>query len=180
MAGDSIDFAALRQSTLPGLLLERARTRPHRVAFHAKELGIYRETTWQQFADRVGAVALGLAAEFRGARGETVAIIGNPCPEWTITDLATQSLGAITYGAYPTSSPSEVRYLLQHGGAVLVVVEDQEHLDMELVADLADSVVVLDFGQRIAEGAPSAVLSDPRVAVAYLGRALTQEKGSPS
>jgi len=41
-------------------------------------------------------------------------------------------LGAITYGIYPTSAPGEVRHLLQHGGAALIVVEDQEHLDNTL------------------------------------------------
>ena len=44
-----------------------------------------------------------------------------------------------------------------------------EH-DMELVADLADVMTVLDFGQKLAEGAPDSVLRDPRVALAYLGR----------
>lgn len=129
-----MDFDALRAATLPGLLVERARTRPTRVAFRAKELGIYRETTWAQMADRVAAVALALSGEFGIARGETVAILGNPCPEWTIADLASQALGAVTYGIYPTSAPGEIGYLLQHGGASLVVAEDQEHLDKTLVA----------------------------------------------
>jgi long-chain acyl-CoA synthetase len=127
-----MNFEALRASTLPGLLVERARTRPDRVAFRAKELGIWRETTWRELADRVGALACGLAREYRIAAGETVAIIGNPCPEWTIADLAAQALGAITYGIYPTSAPGEVRHLLQHGGASLIVAEDQEHLDKTL------------------------------------------------
>ncbi len=52
-----------------------------------------------------------------------------------------------------------------------------EH-DMELVADLADTVSVLDFGQKIAEGPPDQVLSDPRVAEVYLGRPFTRGKES--
>jgi branched-chain amino acid transport system ATP-binding protein len=52
-----------------------------------------------------------------------------------------------------------------------------EH-DMELVGDLADTVTVLDFGERIAEGPPHVVLRDPRVAEAYLGRAASPEKGA--
>ena len=127
-----MDFSRLRASTIPGLLVERARARPARVAFRAKQLGVYRETTWAALAARVAAVAQGLAARFGVGRGSTVAILGDPCPEWTIADLAAQALGAVTYGIYPTSAPGEVRYLLEHGGACVVIVEDQEHLDKTL------------------------------------------------
>jgi branched-chain amino acid transport system ATP-binding protein len=51
-----------------------------------------------------------------------------------------------------------------------------EH-DMELVADLADAVTVLDFGQTIAAGPPGQALRDSRVAEAYLGRAYTRKRG---
>ena len=127
-----MNFSALRASTLPGLLVDQTQTRPDRVAYRSKELGVWRETRWRQYAERVAAVAVGFAREYRVAGGETVAIIGNPCPEWAIADLAAQALGAITYGIYPTSAPGEVRHLLQHGGASLVVAEDQEHLDKTL------------------------------------------------
>ena len=47
-----------------------------------------------------------------------------------------------------------------------------EH-DMQMVADLADRIHVLDYGRTLAEGPPEAVLKHPAVIEAYLGRAGT-------
>jgi len=114
--------------TFPQYLLQHAQQTPNKIALRLRDYGIWQAVTWRQYYEHVKFFALGLVS--LGLQpDETIAIIGDNRPEWVMTELAAQSVGAKSIGIYQDSVVNEMIYIFNHADVSFIVVEDQEQVD---------------------------------------------------
>ena len=81
--------------------------------------------TYRQLWDWVTALSLGLH-DLGVSDGDSVAILARTRPEWTVSDLASLALGAVTCPIYPQSEPGQAAFVINNVGAKVVVVENTQ------------------------------------------------------
>src|SRR5439155_27378783 len=96
-----------------------------------EDFGLYQEVTWRKYREEVEAFALGLMSLGVKPR-DRIAIMGDPCFEYFVADIAGLAVSAITYGIYTTCSANEVRHQLENAEAKIFIAENQEYVDKVL------------------------------------------------
>ena len=98
--------------TLPNLFFQKALENSDKPFLWAKEEGEWKSLSWQQTEIKVKQVAAGL--KYHGiVPGDKVIIVSENRPECVISDLAINTLNAITVPAYTTNTEDDHRYIIE-------------------------------------------------------------------
>ena len=112
--------AALDAPTLCHAFQATAAERPDEVAL--RNPGDQTVITWREYAQRVEAIAAGLA-RLGVERGDSVAVMLLNRPEFHLVDTAVLHLGATPFSVYNTSTPEQVAHQFRNSRCRVVVTE---------------------------------------------------------
>jgi len=168
-----------RKKTVNEIILWRMSLATKDVAYHAETPdGGYRPVYYAESRRTM----LGLAAALRARgleRGDRVAIQADVRHEWATFDFANIMSGLVTVGIYPTCTPDQVRYILDHSETRWLVIEAGKYL--EPLVDVLNACERLELVVSMEDDAVApAGLTAPMVALSELfeeGGALLDEHG---
>ena len=117
--------------------------------------GGWTSRTYREMWDWVTKVSLGLK-DLGITDGDTVAIIARTRPEWTIADLASLALGAVTCPIYPQSEPGQAAFVINNVRAKAIFVENaQQAAKIASIRDecpTLEHVITLDPSGKFPDG----------------------------
>ena len=98
---------------------------PQDVCVGSLEEGKLRTYNTREFIDTAEQLALGLL-DLGIAPGDKVALASGNRAEWAITDQAVLRIGAISVPIYPTMTADDYAYILEHSGAKVFFVSNND------------------------------------------------------
>ncbi|MGA5817788.1 AMP-dependent synthetase/ligase [Kitasatospora sp. NPDC094028] len=114
-----------------------------RTALRFKRDNAWRTLIYAELSKVVDELALGLIR--LGVRpGDHVGLLSETRPEWTLCDLAIARVGAVSIPVYPTGSPEECAYVLDHAQARVVLCDTPARAEVAAHATALDTLVVFE------------------------------------
>ena len=123
------EFEILDNETCLTALMDTAKARPHGVMFTRPANYEWVNVTAKEFIREVYDVAKGIIAAGI-EQGDRIIIISETRYEWSLLDFAIWAAGAVSVPVYPSSSLSQVRWVVEDSGAVLAITESQDHTEL--------------------------------------------------
>ncbi len=107
----------------------------------ADDAGRWTSRSYREMWDWVTNLSLGLK-DLGIGDGDAVCIIARTRPEWTIADLASLALGAVTCPIYPQSEPGQTAFVINNVKAKAIFVENAQQANK--IAAIRDQVPTLE------------------------------------
>ena len=109
--------------TLPNLFFQKAMEKPNEPFLWAKVEGTWESLSWSETEKKVKQLAAGL--KHLGIKpGDKIVIVSENRPEWIISDLAINTLNAVTVPAYTTNTEDDHKYIIEHSDAKAIIVSN--------------------------------------------------------
>jgi long-chain acyl-CoA synthetase len=99
-----------------------------KAVFYQRFNDTWKETSWKDFGEKTLDFACALLAKGL-TKGASVAILAGNIPEWTIADIGAIAAGGVGVGIYPTSSPEQCEYIINHSDSKFVFVDTLKQLE---------------------------------------------------
>ncbi len=111
-------------------------------ALYVNEDGKWQTISWKAYWGQCRRFA-GALLSIGYQPGDTVAIMGNNCPQWVMSDIGSMMVRAVPAGVYQTSTPEQAEYIANHSQAKVYVMENAKM--WESVSQVADQLEHVEY-----------------------------------
>ncbi len=127
---------------MPALYADALSKGPNRKLYNYKSEGEWKNFTYQETYDQLPDLGFGLFS-LGVKKQDKVAILSENRPEWCFFDWTCIHFNFVSVPIYQTSIPKQVKYILNHSEAKVVVVSNQEQL--QKIIDLKPELKFLEY-----------------------------------
>jgi len=136
----------MKERTIGKLLLKRVQLTPEAPAIGWIEAQEVRSLPFSAYKTQIEHLALGLMKHGM-VTGDKVAILANTSKEWHLTDMATMCSRGTVIPVYPTYLAGEVKYIFNHSGARVLVLENDAQVEkiVPVLSELKELALIVTF-----------------------------------
>lgn len=113
--------------TIQEALTRRVKAQGNRVAFRYKSKGEWKEVTFKNHFESIRRLSCGLI-DLGVKKGDKVNILAQTSLAWSQFDMATLCAGGITVPIYPTNTPEDTAYIINHCESKVLFIDDFNNL----------------------------------------------------